>query len=86
MQLKKVINNLASWSNKENVQSLLPYNCKKPILTTISIALTEAMGDLFVPFHGYFFEQLLEDLNNIYAKVGFKEKKGTKRTAELSQK
>lgn len=86
IQLKKVINNLASWSNKDNVQSLLPFNCKKPVLVKISTLLTEVMGDLFVPFYGYFFEQIIEDLNTIHSKAAFKDKKPLKRAAELSKK
>lgn len=44
------------------------------------------MGDLFVPFYGYFFEQIVEDVNGIYAKGAWREKKQAKRAAELSQK
>lgn len=56
-QLKKVINNLVSWSNKEHqLQNHLPFNYRKPVLVKICIRLLETMGELFVPFFSYFFE------------------------------
>lgn len=44
-QLKKVINNLVSWSNKEQqVEHHLPFNYRKPVLVRVCIRLLETMG------------------------------------------
>jgi|JI6StandDraft_1071083.scaffolds.fasta_scaffold18753_3 hypothetical protein len=86
-QLKKVVNNLVSWSNKEQqVQNHLPFNYRKPVLVKICIRLLETMGELFVPFFSYFFEELLGDLRAIHAKTSWSVKKLQKRQAELGDR